>query len=355
MYRIKQWIIGLFAWYHRVHLRSLWAKRVKESSPEDVLTAQQKKEIVDLYSPYCKINTLFHNFYTDKTGIFCRDYIPDDIYDAYIDPYFNCAEEAVWIDNKCFYERYFPAVKQPETIARRINNFWFVDGKIVSEQDIFALLQKENAVFVKEAVESMGGHGVTFIENKGETYADELKKTVAQIRSDIVIQKPLKQHAVLSHLNESSVNTVRCISLLKDSGEVRIYSSILRMGVRGAKVDNASSGGITTGITQDGKLKKVAYTKYGEKCEAHPTSGVVFDSYDIPGYEKVIETVKKAHWMVPRFRLVSWDFCIDEAGEPVLIEANLHRGELDFHQLNNGPLFGEDTVEILEKVFGRKR
>ena len=32
-------------------------------------------------------------------------------------------------------------------------------------------------------------------------------------------------------------------------------------------------------------------------------------------------------------------------------DANLHFGEIDFHQLNNGPLFGDDTKEILKEVF----
>jgi len=58
--------------------------------------------------------------------------------------------------------------------------------------------------------------------------------------------------------------------------------------------------------------------------------------------------------MVPHFRLVSWDFAINEEGHPVMIEANLNLGELDFHQLNNGPVFGEDTKKILDEVFGKK-
>lgn len=355
MNRMKQLIIKLFAWYHRIHLRQIWAKRMKEASPRNVLSKAQKKEIKEFYAPYYKVNTLFHNFYTDKTGEFYSNYIPDDIYDAYIDPFFNCAQEAQVVDNKCFYEKYFPQIKQPQTVARRINGFWYVDGKIVSQEQMYAQLQKECAVFIKEAVDSMGGHGVTFVDAGEGAFAEKIKETVSRIRCDIVIQKPLIQHAAMSRLNESSVNTVRCISLLKDSGEVCIYSSILRMGIKGKKVDNASSGGITVGITPDGNLRKTAYTKYGDKTLTHPTSGVVFEGYAIPGYEKVVEAVKTAHWMVPRFRLVSWDFCIDEAGEPVLIEANLHRGELDFHQLNNGPLFGDDTQMILAQVFRNKR
>lgn len=42
---------------------------------------------------------------------------------------------------------------------------------------------------------------------------------------------------------------------------------------------------------------------------------------------------------------------MDNNDEPMLIEANLCDGELDFHQLNNGPLFGVDTEEILSEVF----
>ena len=46
------------------------------------------------------------------------------------------------------------------------------------------------------------------------------------------------------------------------------------------------------------------------------------------------------------------DFAVDDNEEVVLIEANLCDGELDFHQLNNGPLFGDDQIEIFDEVFG---
>ena len=41
-------------------------------------------------------------------------------------------------------------------------------------------------------------------------------------------------------------------------------------------------------------------------------------------------------------------------GSPILIEVNMHSGQLDFHQLNNGPVFGEDTEVILKEVFKTK-
>ena len=84
----------------------------------------------------------------------------------------------------------------------------------------------------------------------------------------------------------------------------------------------------------------------------HPTSGVVFEGYEVPSFDKVRELVIKASYMVPHFRLVSWDVAVLENGEPVLIEANLYDGQLDLHQISNGPLFGDRTQEILGEVFG---
>ena len=38
-------------------------------------------------------------------------------------------------------------------------------------------------------------------------------------------------------------------------------------------------------------------------------------------------------------KLASWDFSVDELGNPILIEVNMAFGELDFHQMTNGPIF----------------
>lgn len=48
-------------------------------------------------------------------------------------------------------------------------------------------------------------------------------------------------------------------------------------------------------------------------------------------------------------------FSIDETGEPVLIEANINYGGVEIHQINNGLIFGNETKEILEEVFQKKK
>lgn len=322
---------------------------VKTLSPNYVLTKEQEEAVRHYYAPYAKVDLSAHNFYTEKTGQFCVDYMPDDLYFCYIDQFYNDWREVRYADNKCFYRRMFTGVQQPQELASRINGFWYTgDFNRITRQELNALLEQEPEIVVKKALESEGGRGVYFIKG------NQLETVEKNIIDDIVIQRPIRQHPALSAINSTSVNTIRLMSLLTEEG-AKIYSGILRMGIHGARVDNASSGGITCGISWDGKLKKYAYTASGIRYEKHMDSGVVFDGYEIPGFAKCMDAVKQLHVQVPRFRLVSWDFSIDEQGEPLLVEANLHYGQLDFHQLNNGPIFGEDTHKILQEVFGQKK
>ena len=332
----------------KIELDTRHRKRVQGYGVQSVLTEEQKKEIEQFYAPYAKVDTRYHDFYTAVTGNYHVNYLPDNLYYTKIDQYYNNWWECAYIDNKCFYGQMFVGIRQPEEVACRIRGMWFAEGRRqVNRQELKDLLAKEPEIVAKVAVESEGGKGVHFL--KGSDF-DEKK---FRDDMDIVIQRPLKQHEALRAINATSVNTVRLISLLSEEG-VKIYSAILRMGINGARVDNASSGGITCGITEDGKLKKYAYKVNGERYEKHMDSGVVFEGYELPGYQKCREAVRKLHVQMPRFRLVSWDFAIAPDGEPVLIEANLHYGELDFHQLNNGPIFGEDTEKILKEVFNKR-
>ena len=60
--------------------------------------------------------------------------------------------------------------------------------------------------------------------------------------------------------------------MLRLDGTVKIYSVVLRMGIGDAKVDNASSGGITVGVEDNGRLKSCAYSAKGMRFDIHPTS-----------------------------------------------------------------------------------
>jgi translation initiation factor 2 beta subunit (eIF-2beta)/eIF-5 len=135
---------------------------VRKYISDNTLSGKQKKDIDSVYKKYVgKWKYDFHEFYSQKTGVFSPYYIPDDLYYGYVDLFFNNWEAANYIDNKCYYDMLFPEFKQPETIAKRINNFWCIDGKIVSFNETVSYISNNKCgrVFIKKATDSHGGGG----------------------------------------------------------------------------------------------------------------------------------------------------------------------------------------------------
>lgn len=338
----------------RKYRSTCWRVDTKKRTRENHLSREQEDEIKRFFAPYKRVTPIFHNFYTEANGQYSKYYIPDDIYYSYIDPFYNDWTEARYLDNKCLYPELFCGVEQARTFASRSNGIW-TDGdlKLVSPDEIGRRLDSNDRIFAKVAIESNGGSGVFYLADPEQR--KRFFKLAENRDIDFVLQYPIVQHPGMARLNPSSVNTVRILSYLDESG-VKIYSSIVRMGRNGSKVDNASSGGITCGIDADGRLKKYAYNDFAvERFDAHPDTGTVFEGYPVPGIDGVFDAVRTLHPRIPHFRLISWDFAVDEEMRPVLIEVNLRYGGLDFHQINNGPVFGEDTEKILAEVFGEPK
>ncbi len=349
--KLKKKYNDLHKMYSKIHIKRDLQKFLKKNSKKDVLSIEQKNAIKEFYKPYKKVSYKFHNFYTEKNDEFYVNYLPDDVYYCDIDMYYNNWNIAPIIDNKCYYQRLLPNVKQPSMIVCRVNNIWFNSKmEIIDFNDVKRIISQVKEIVVKEAYDSSGGHGVSFFSNS-KNIVKEFTKCVSKIDVDIIVQDIVKQNKELSKLNPSSLNTIRILSFLDKDGNVKIYSSIIRMGVGDSKVDNASSGGITCEINDDGTLKNIAYKSNGEKFEVHPTSGVKFNTITVPKFSEMKELVKKNHPLLPMSRLISWDLTLNSNEEIVLIEFSLRYGELDFHQLNNGPVFGKDTKKILDEVF----
>lgn len=342
----------IFLCIRRAHMKQFVRKLKKEQSANYVLTKQMKKETKNFWLNYKSVPLLYHNFYTEMHGKFYKEYIPDEIYYNYIQPYFNNYRLAKALDNKCYYHKMFCGIAQPKLVAYRLNEFWYVDDVMCGYDGVYAAITKENEVFIKRATDSGGGHGVKWLKSEGITEKDFLEE-IKDFKGDIAIQRAVIQHEALAKINSSSVNTLRIITLLREE-ETVVLSAILRIGVGGSKVDNSSSGGITVGITHQGKLKKTACVDKRVLIDQHPTSGIVFENYEIPSFNEAVNLAKKASLMVPHFRMVAWDISILENGMPVLIEANFYDGQLDSHQIHNGPLFGEITGKILDEVFFNK-
>lgn len=331
------------------------------------ISAEQAKEIKAFWEKKLMwhdglLNMKYYDVYNavekDKSKL--KYYIPDSFFYAFIDEYLTNPQRSTALDDKNLYDMYFPDVKRPKTLARKMDGIFLgADYSPISLDEFIEICKDAKEVIVKSAIGSWGGHGVKFWNAETDSVESLLDYIYTQnaenykgsnVYKQYIVQEVFRQHPALCNINGSSVNTVRVMTMFRDC-KVKTLSSVLRMGVDGSRVDNCSSGGIVCGITEDGHLKDVAFDGAANKYYRHP-QGFEFAGMEVPGFKECVALAEKlAYRFYGASRLISWDFAINENGEPTLIEMNISFGELDFHQLCNGPIFGEDAKSIIDEVF----
>lgn len=306
-----------------------------------------RSQVLPFWSRYgIKPKKMWYDLYCFKDGRYDPRYIPEDIYWKKIYPALNRPAFRHAYTDKCFYNHLFPHLKQPRTVLRNSNNcFYDGAGNIIDISRAKSILESEERFVIKPAIYSGEGVDIFFYERDENRDIDflELMKSYG---SDYIVQGIAAQHRTMASIHPKSLNTIRVISFLF-RGEVHISSSILRMGVGGSRLDNVSAGGLACPILPDGRLAEKAMNKYSQWVTSHP-GGTVFADIRVPSYELVLAAVRKTHKSIPHFRIIGWDFSIDESADPVLIEYN---GAPGMNQVSCGPLFGDLTESVLNTIF----
>ncbi|NLL38050.1 MAG: hexapeptide transferase [Clostridiales bacterium] len=308
-----------------------------------------RSEVLSFWEKYgIKPKKNWYDLYCYKDKEYNPRYIPEDIYWQKIYPALNRPDFRRAYTDKCFYSQLFPYIKQPRAILRNSNNcFYDSSGNIISFSQAKSILETEQRFVIKPAIYSGEGVDVLFFDSASHDM--DIQDLLKSYGSNYIVQEVVTQHKVLASVHPASLNTIRVISFLFQ-GEVHISSAILRMGVGGSRLDNFSAGGIACPILPDGKLAEKAIDRNYQWITSHP-DGAVFGEIEIPSYERVLETISKAHRKIPHFRIIGWDFSVDEHENPVLIEYN---GAPSMNQISCGPLFGELTEPVLDMIFLNK-
>jgi len=181
---------------------------------------------------------------------------------------------------------------------------------------------------------------------------DDLLKRLGH---SFLIQEYIEQHPFFSKLNPTSVNTVRIFTYRSVAdNKVHVLHSVLRIGKKGATVDNQASGGISCGINEKtGSLNNFAIDKYGTKY--YKSNKILFSGLTVPKYGQMKEIAAEIAYSFPYHRLLGFDFALDKNERIRLIEVNNRNNEMNFYQMNNGSLFGGFTLEIMEYCKRRTR
>lgn len=352
----KQKIGGLSHWLRFGLDDAVWRLvmnrklRKRLAKGQEKRPAHEQQDVLAFWKPYrVRFNAKWHAYYANCTGVHDPRYLPDDLYYTVIDRYLNDPLVGLGLSDKNNLPLLFPAVDHPKAILRKVKgNYFTEDYQAISEEEAFKRLNGHKQLVIKPSLVSHSGQGVIFWTKGQETTAQDWVKKHGL---NLVVQEPLLQHSDLAALHPESVNTVRMMTLLKD-GKGYHLSSILRMGIAGSRVDNAGAGGITCGIQADGSLKDVGFDLQGNRFKEHPQGGP-FTGHKVPAFEQMVETAIKLQERMGHFRMVSWDFTVNNSDQLILVEANFWSGGLSVHQFCNGPLLGNYTEAVLEEVFGR--
>lgn len=310
------------------------------------------KEYEEIVVPYWKKygykpSKMWYQIFSDRDGKVDPRYIPDDLYYGELVPYFSNTQFRRFGEDKCYHDVWFRDLKRPATVCKNIAGiFYDSQMKIISEHDaVDSCMAHEGEFLIKPSVDSGEGRLISFYTPGSFTEAD-IKKAFQDMGSNYIVQGVVKQHPTLSMLNATSLNTVRIVSFLFD-GEVHILSSILRMGASNARVDNIGAGGFACPIQENGRLAKRGVDRKAE-WRTENQNGIKFADVKVPSFDRVIDVIRKTHPSLAHFKLIGWDFAIDQEGDPVFIEFNVCPGS---NQITCGPTFGDLTDKVLDEYF----
>lgn len=144
-----------------------------------------------------------------------------------------------------------------------------------------------------------------------------------QLKSDGigVVEDVLQQHEEMNRMNPSSINTLRIVTILNETGPHIVYAHI-RIGNSDRPVDNLHSGGMFAPIDLDrGVIQYPAYDKARHTYQEHPRTHTTIQGFAIPYWEEAKAMCLEASQIVPQMRYVGWDVAITPTG-PVFVEGN---------------------------------
>lgn len=342
----------------------LWrSKRIQNFMNNDLkklnlptLTQEQKQKVQEVWKGI-RVDYrwfAFFNLFNEEGREWTPLYMPSNLYYSLVDMHYTDYKKCRTIEDKNLNSLFFYDVKQPKTIARMTGGVLLDGGfNCLTTEELVKKFSPDQGYIIKPSIESGGGKSI-MVYKGGEV--DKFDSFVGEIPTyqNCVVQEFASQHEQLASLHPSSLNTIRIMTFFHN-GETKAISTIIRMGAGGGEIDNASAGGIFVGVDKQGNLKNIAYNDYGDVFKQHPTTGEHYENHHVPGFDNLINLAENLHNRFLNFtKLISWDFAIDAEGDPILIEMNATHGGISFHQMCNGPLFGDMTKEVIAEVFNKR-
>lgn len=323
---------------------------IKISTEEiPMLNSAQEKEIDTYWAQYgIHMSHEWHRVFYAKTGRSDPHFISKTAFNHDVRPYMNDARLAGAWSDKAYLDFFIRGVRTPECVLRNVSGrFLDHNYSLVSFKTAQSIIDSYDQLVIKPTVYTHTGMGVKLLE---KPYL--LEDIISEYKENFVLQLPLRQHSEMAKLNASSINTIRVNSVLLED-HAYVMSCFVKVGEAGQFADNSGSKRFFIGIrTEDGCFQNYAIDHDLNRYTEIP-SGYAFANQPVPGFEKLCETVCRAHECLGHFGFAFWDMCICEDREAAVVEVNLRNPDSTIAQATGGPFFGKYTEQIMEYINGR--
>ncbi len=262
-----------------------------------------------------------------RYGLALSDYLNYEIYKR------SSRERKEYVSTRTensFYETVSPSqYKKRFTIKpnflREFKDYTKRDCIVPGEDDFdtFCQFLDKNSQFMSKPYDGLGGQDV---QKRSAAEITDRQKYFEECKENrIFLEELVQQHPDMNVLCPTSVNTAR-IMTFNDGGKPEILWMGLRVGNGVNSVDNFHAQGMGVAIDMEtGKLKGEAIDKDGNVFKTHPTTGVVFDGFQLPDFQQAVELVLRGALESDKILVIGWDVAFSDRG-PVIIEANRRPG-----------------------------
>lgn len=217
-----------------------------------------------------------------------------------------------------------------------------IDGK--GDYDGYLRFVERHPSFVLKPVGSSQGNGVRLVEGVEDPRAFYEKLRAS---GKVLLEERIEQHETMARFNPSSVNTLR-IAIYNTRNGLIAGHGIVRVGKKGAFVDNAVQGGISCTVdVRRGMTCSDGYVTNGERFKVHPDSGVAFNGFELPDWEGALSICRQISSEIPDMKYISYDLAYTKKGW-VIVEINSSGG----YHFQGGTLkgFREDFEKLVASM-----
>ena len=219
-----------------------------------------------------------------------------------------------------------------------------------ADKEKFLTFTNKHECFIFKPLEEHSGHGIRICSSKDTDIYVFFQKMIS--KGAFVVEELINQGKETAVMHPQSVNTLRVVTfVLKD--KVNIIGVTWRIGVGGAIMDNAGSGGIYASIDPEhGFVQTDAINYKGVHFNIHPDTNVQIIGYQLPKWDEALSLI---HNMATNFKgttLISWDIAYSDKGW-LMIEAN-DNGDWSIIQSNKRTGMKEELYSYMDKFFKLK-